>query len=385
MELQAIYKSNEEITNPGLIKTTILAGNGIFEKQKSWIGESVKQVSDYKFAGLPAMEETISVTSEGLPKIPAEAIRYVIKWYHDTTKSTGKEAQINFYNAKGKRTLNVNGVEKNLEDIKGVHFWSDELFSYTPKQDNSGALTAVDNDDVYDALNKYIGMYVETHSHNSMQAFASGTDLANSKVDGLQLVFGQFNTNTVQMHTWITVRGVTSQYVIPEIVEHFVEMPNYVLGNDNKYYYDIDEMLDMEFDEKLIDIWYGQVAKPKWTAPTYVPRYGTTYGRNYGTTYGKSLSSDERKWYEDEYPSAPTLWDLTEDTEEVVEDDDTIEVETVDSMIGECKPFHSPKMNKKFKMLIDFIDSYFTFDGNISKRRLVDEIKSLIFKIGKRH
>lgn len=388
MELQAIYKSNEEITNPGLIKTTILAGNGIFEKQKSWIGESVKQVSDYKFAGLPEMKETISVTSEDLPKIPAEAIRYVIKWYHDTTKSTGKEAQINFYNAKGKRTLNVNGVEKNLEDIKGVHFWSDELFSYTPKQDNSGALTAVDNDDVYDALNKYIGMYVETHSHNSMQAFASGTDLANSKVDGLQLVFGQFNTSTVQMHTWITVRGVTSQYVIPEIVEHFVEMPNYVLGNDNKYYYDIDEMLDMEFDDKLIDVWYGQVAKPKWTAPTYVPRYGTTYGRNYGTTYGKSLSSDERKWYEDEYPSSPTLWDLTDDTEdveEVVEDDDTIEVETMDSFIGTYKPFNSPKMNKKFKMLIDFIDSYFTFDGNIGKRRLVDEIKSLIFRIGKRH
>lgn len=386
MELQAVYKSNEEITNPGLIKTTILAGNGIFEKQKSWIGESVKQVSDYKFAGLPEMEETISVTSEDLPKIPAEAIRYVIKWYRDTTKSTGKEAQINFYNAKGKRTLNVNGVEKNLEDIKGVHFWSDELFSYTPKQDNSGALTAVDNDDVYDALNKYIGMYVETHSHNSMQAFASGTDLANSKVDGLQLVFGQFNTNTVQMHTWITVRGVTSQYVIPKIVEHFVEMPNYVLGNDNKYYYDIDEMLNMEFDEKLIDIWYGQVAKPKWTAPkypTYTPRY-TAFGTP-DRIRSNSLSSDERKWYEDEYPSAPTLWDLTEDTEEVVEDDDTIEVETMDSFIGTYKPFNSPKMNKKFKMLIDFIDSYFTFDGNIGKRRLVDEIKSLIFKIGKRY
>ena len=332
------------------------------------------------------MEETISVTSEDLPKIPAEAIRYVIKWYRDTTKSTGKEAQINFYNAKGKRTLNVNGVEKNLEDIKGVHFWSDELFSYTPKQDNSGALTAVDNDEVYDALNKYIGMYVETHSHNSMQAFASGTDLANSKVDGLQLVFGQFNTNTVQMHTWITVRGVTSQYVIPEIVEHFVEMPNYVLGNDNKYYYDIDEMLDMEFDEKLIDIWYGQVAKPKRTAlkyPTYTPRY-TAFGTP-DRIRSNSLSSDERKWYEDEYPSTPTLWDLTEDTEEVVEDDDTIEVETMDSFIGTYKPFNSPKMNKKFKMLIDFIDSYFTFDGNIGKRRLVDEIKSLIFKIGKRH
>lgn len=389
MELQAVYKSNEEITNPGLIKTTILAGNGIFEKQKSWIGESVKQVSDYKFAGLPEMEETISVTSTDLPKIPAEAIRYVIKWYHDTTKSTGKEAQINFYNAKGKRTLNVNGVEKNLEDIKGVHFWTDELFSYTPKQDNSGALTAVDNDDVYDALNKYIGMYVETHSHNSMQAFASGTDLANSKVDGLQLVFGQFNTNTVQMHTWITVRGVTSQYVIPEIVEHFVEMPNYVLGNDNKYYYDIDEMLDMEFDEKLIDIWYGQVAKPKWTAPkypTYTPRY-TAFGTP-DRIRSNSLSSDERKWYEDEYPSTLTLWDLTDDTEdveEVVEDDDTIEVETMDSFIGTYKPFNSPKMNKKFKMLIDFIDSYFTFDGNIGKRHLVDEIKSLIFKIGKRH
>ncbi len=46
------------------------------------------------------------------------------------------------------------------------------LFSYTPKQRNSSALTFVDNDSVYEALNKYIGMYVETHSHNSMQAFS---------------------------------------------------------------------------------------------------------------------------------------------------------------------------------------------------------------------
>lgn len=384
MELQAIYKSNEEITNPGFIKTTILAGNGIFEQQKSWIGESIKQVNDYKFAGLPELEENITISSAEFPKIPSEAIRYVIKWYRDTTNKTGKEAQINFYNAKGKRTLKVNDEEKNLKDINGIHFWSDELFSYTPKQDNSGALTAVDNDDVYEALNKYIGMYVETHSHNSMQAFASGTDLANSKMDGLQLVFGQLNTSTVQMHTWITVRGVTSQYVSPEIVEHFVELPNYVLGSDNKFYYDINEILDMKFDDEIIDVWYGQVAKPKWTAPKWTPTYGTTYG--------KSVFPDNKKWYEEDddfyskydrydesYPDAPNLWDLADDNPEETE------VETVESMVGSHKPFHNYHMNKKFKALINFLDSYFTFDGNVNKNGLINEMKSLIFRIGKRN
>jgi len=46
MKPQEIYKSNEDITEKGLFKTTVLAGNGIFEIHKSWIGESLKKVEE---------------------------------------------------------------------------------------------------------------------------------------------------------------------------------------------------------------------------------------------------------------------------------------------------------------------------------------------------
>lgn len=394
MGFQNIYKSNEEITEKGQFKTTILAGNGTFEIQSSWIGDSLRKVNDYQFFGLPAVEEKITVTANNLPKIPADAIKYVIKWYRDTTLATGKEAQINFYNAKGMRTLNVDGVEKNLKDIEGVHFWSDELFSYTPKQRNSSALTSVDNDSVYEALNKYIGMYVETHSHNSMQAFASGTDLSNSKVDALQLVFGHLNTNRVQMHSWITVRGLTSEYVSEDIVKRFVELPEHVLADDKKYYYDIDKVSDITFDEDLIATWEKQVFKtPVYTAPTWGNTRTQTYTghgavRPYGQKHYKSPYETGRSifdTYEDSYYgdysdyALPKSWDRNwpEDVEE-----DVTEVETVKTMLGR-KPFENTHLNAKYSVLAQFLDDYFTFDGTVSPGRLLRKIKALLYKIGR--
>lgn len=77
----------------GLIKTTVLAGNGIFELAESWVGESIKSVFEYPIPIYPNLEESVTISNkENHPTIPVEALLYTMKWYRDITKSTGNEA-----------------------------------------------------------------------------------------------------------------------------------------------------------------------------------------------------------------------------------------------------------------------------------------------------
>ena len=46
--------------------------------------------------------------------------------------------------------------------------------------------------------------FLETHSHHTMDAFESGTDRANSRVDGFQLVFGHIFDEDVHLYNWVT-------------------------------------------------------------------------------------------------------------------------------------------------------------------------------------
>ena len=213
MELVELYSSKQfkEKSDRGMIKTVIMGKDGIYEEQNSWLGTSLKKVNDYGVVTFPEITEYVKVKEQTFEKIPALAIKTVMKWYKDITDKNGEEAQVNFYLKSRKLggtpedgIYKLTYTEKDevgletektvkLEDIQGLNFWSDDVFSYTPKQRNSGGQTSTD-DPIYTALNQQYGMYLETHSHNSMPAFCSGTDYANSQNDGVQLVFGKFKS-----------------------------------------------------------------------------------------------------------------------------------------------------------------------------------------------
>lgn len=106
-------------------------------------------------------------------------------------------------------------------------------------------------------------MYVETHSHNNMRAFVSGTDLENSKSDGIQLVFGRLNTNEIQMYSWATVRGLIKQGLTPEEITQYVDIPKSEF-KDSKFIFDKDlsKLLDEQsFNQEVFDRWNNQIVK----------------------------------------------------------------------------------------------------------------------------
>lgn len=290
MALLEQYKSQDFNENSplGKISTVIVAGNGIFEHRSSWLGTGIGLVSKYGVPINKKMEEKIIIKNNtDLPKIPKEAILHVIQWYRNITLSNGEEAQVNFYHDLKKDYLTLdNGTEIKLKDIPGVHYWSEHLFSYTPIQKNSGTLTSVDKSDpYYDLLNKQIGMYIETHSHNKMEAFASGTDLSNSGNDAIQLVFGRLDTDSVQMHSWVTVREFVREGIFSDELLDYVDMPEFTTKSDlnkkknapegyYKYYIPITELDTVTISNNLLDEWSKQVVIP--APPVVFPKTTST-------------------------------------------------------------------------------------------------------------
>lgn len=310
MELVELYSSKQfkEKSDRGMIKTVIMGKDGIYEEQNSWLGTSLKKVNDYGVVTFPEITEYVKVKEQTFEKIPAVAIKTVMKWYKDITDKNGEEAQVNFYLKSRKlggapedgiykltyTEEDETGIETEktvkLEDIQGLNFWSDDVFSYTPKQRNSGGQTSTD-DPIYTALNQQYGMYLETHSHNKMAAFCSSTDYANSQNDAVQLVFGKFLSDQIEMYNWITVSQKLQEGFGPNDLEKFVEFPPYTVNaTEKKLNFDFEVLEGV--DETILKEWDKQVIKPK----PIVHQPSTNYGYGYGTTIWANPNSGRSNW-----------------------------------------------------------------------------------------
>lgn len=307
-EISELNKITDETLHKGLLKTIIMTGNGTFERVDSLYGFSIKrQGGDY--VGLGEAYESLAdgcfVTENPAPKLPRVALETVMEWYKRITHKNGEEAQVNFYWNRYKKSFvkDDEGKEVELTSIPGIHIWSDELFSYTPLQYNHGALTEVaDKDEWYDRFNKQFGMYVETHSHNSMDAFASGTDIDNSANDGFQLVFGRLNTENPIMYSWMTMNRVMRLGMTEEELGKIMEM------NPNSHYdtptekvvYDTNKLT---FKEELFEQWDQQVIKRP--VRTFNGGFVGGFADRSRFTSGQTTNWDE-SWFFDGYSHAPT-------------------------------------------------------------------------------
>ena len=307
-ELVELYSSKnfKDNSDRGMIKTVIVGKDGTYEEQNSWLGTSLKKVHDYGVITFPEVTEFVKVKNVNVTKIPAIAIKTVMKWYKDITDKNGEEAQVNFY-LKSRKLGGApqDGIYKltyteedefgietentvKLEDIPGLNFWNDDVFSYTPKQENSSHQTSTD-DPIYTALNQQYGMFLETHSHNSMKAFCSGTDYANSQNDAVQLVFGTFKGAHIEMYNWITVSQKLQEGFDAHVLEKFVEFPTYSVNTaEKKLNFDFSVLSGV--DETILEEWDKQVIKPK----PIVRSFG--YGSGYANTIWSTSDTTRSPW-----------------------------------------------------------------------------------------
>ena len=294
--------AGEEIA-PGLIKTTQIARNGIFEtKNSSWVGGYTKKVSDYVLNAsplIPELEDTYYM--KALEKLPMKAFAATYKFYKDVCELNGCEAQINFYiNEKNLSTILVGEEHLVIKDIPGIDFWTDTIFSYVPIQDNSGALTST-VDPIYYALRKEMKAHIETHSHNTMSAFKSATDEKNSDIEGLQLVFGNLKSKEYDFKSWVTISGEQFDDVPYQEMLKYIDMP-YKVG-------DIEELIEALDGFETPEQWMTQCKFTTYRAPKLRARKNWDSYKDYSNGHlNKGLSK-----YPSILPDYPTIGAFEDD------------------------------------------------------------------------
>lgn len=289
--------ANDDSIGTGQFKDVLVASNGIYEKGKgSWAGTYVEKISDkaYGFSALPELEESISLSSD-FPVIKREDILRVFAYYVHVTQTTGDEAQANFYyNEKGLDALLVDSERVPLNDIECLYDLGDNIIMYVPLQYNHKTETSVAKEDLYyDLLREQMVPYVETHSHNTMGAFSSGTDDRNSQGEGLQLVFGKMNLPTADFYSWATVGNVREDKLDNEEIRKFVDVPDTWETTDLPEF--PLEWVDRAIERKYVTPKVSYVAGGKrkrktvnygYSQTTYTDDYEYDYGYDYEYGYG---------------------------------------------------------------------------------------------------
>lgn len=124
-----------------------------------------------------------------IPKIPKEIFNMIWSFYRDVNDMYGTEATVLvYYDDEGK----IGRVPEELEEEYGNGLCvKGKYVLYVPKQCNYVALTEYNGDELRNWLGKNLSIVMDTHSHNAMRAFFSGTDDENEKNFQFYAVFGR--------------------------------------------------------------------------------------------------------------------------------------------------------------------------------------------------
>ena len=168
---------HEELTKS---VTYVTAKNGLFKVTKTDIGlfkELLQEFTD-EISGIPAMEPGVDLV---IPKIPMKHLVDALSFYRDVNTKDRAEASVLFF---------WNTHDKVLPELTGLSN-DGKLVIYCPKQENSAALSNFTADENVKWLRDNLSLLLETHSHNTMDAFFSGTDDANENMTQFYGVWGR--------------------------------------------------------------------------------------------------------------------------------------------------------------------------------------------------
>lgn len=300
------------VTHESLTKsvTFVTAANGLFKVTKTPVALFKEQLETFKtnIVGLPEMEIGVELA---IPKIPMKYLIQALSFYRDVNEQDKTEASTLFF---------WNAEDKPLPVLPGLS--SDgKLVIYCPIQVNSATLSDFSKDDNVAWLRSNMALLFELHSHNTMDAFFSGTDDANENMTQFYGVWGRV-TSEEPAFIFRYVAGNSKIVSDPSMLFEWpkvvyksstVVTENIQLLGDTSFI-DIDtsstthsRVLEPVVAEKSAEIvkgpfkmldypedWMAQHTAPKWTA--------TQYGAGFGNTYGKQAGNQmDLLGYEDAY------------------------------------------------------------------------------------
>jgi hypothetical protein len=180
---QSVEKYNEKPTN------IVYAANGVFRVVKTPIAlfktEIGKVETKQPVLGIEAMTAGPELL---IPKIPFRYLQMILSWYRDIETKDHTEASVLFFWNHNNVALPVAYADD--KPINGL-LVDGQLIIYCPIQRNSAGLSEFHMDTMVGWLRENTALLCETHSHNTMNAFFSGTDDANENATQFYGVWGK--------------------------------------------------------------------------------------------------------------------------------------------------------------------------------------------------
>lgn len=162
--------------------------DGIYVGINNGVMVAKQRLLEYKEGKFPLVQEGETGFKLQIPKIPFKYWEMIWSFYRDVNKNYGTEATVLLYWDFGK----YKNVPKELEEDYGDGIYKEgKLILYVPQQRNYGGLTEYNGDEMRKWLGENTSVILDTHSHNSMNAFFSATDDANEKNYQLYAVYGK--------------------------------------------------------------------------------------------------------------------------------------------------------------------------------------------------
>lgn len=287
--------------------TYVTAGNGLFKVRKTPIAifkEQIAEVKDENF-GLPKMTEGVELA---IPKLPFRYLIEALSFYRDIYVKDKTEASVLYF-------YNTDDVE--LPDIPAIRE-DNKIITYVPEQENSKALSDFKDDVWAHWLRENTSLLLESHSHNDMSAFFSGTDDAHENNNQFYTVWGHVDKDEPMIAFRYVVGDkkvevpATVLFEWPQMEEK-IQIDRRILGGDDlvdnlntieesEVYYDYTEVKGPFKQIKYPDDWMAQHKK---SAPA--TGYGNYYrgGGAKKKTRGQygGYSDDSYNGYDDYYGS----------------------------------------------------------------------------------
>lgn len=223
---------HEELTKS---VTYVTAANGLFKVTKTPIGLFKEKLEEFKtpVVGLPEMESGVDLA---IPKLPMKHLIQALSFYRDiNTKDKTEASTLYFWNTEDKPLPNLPGLSS-----------EGRLVIYCPIQVNSAALSDFSKDDNVHWLRQNMSLLFELHSHNTMNAFFSGTDDANENMTQFYGVWGKV-TDDEPMFAFRYVAGNSKVECSPDMLFDWPSI-------DQKKEVKVKETITLHGDLSLIDL-----------------------------------------------------------------------------------------------------------------------------------
>lgn len=223
MKTASIGKCNKEDYKVGIPFHEVM-GDGIYRGMFNGCMVARKRILSYENGRFPLVADGDEGYELIIPKIPFKYWQMIWSFYRDVNTYHHAEASVLVYWNTRELDLKKEIPSHLLEEYGDGLLIDGQLILYVPKQRNYATLTEYNGDEMRIWLGENTSNFLDTHSHNTMSAFFSGTDDANEKLFQFYSVFGRIGIeNTCIMryrfqNTWeeIDVFEVFEDGEIPE-------------------------------------------------------------------------------------------------------------------------------------------------------------------------